>query len=742
MRRQPQYLMATPLSSDSDFDIHFRPIAGQGPTAPILPVFGLESAETPLPVPPQAPAGLWPETLDPDLAKLPANELPTFDDLERQAAAAASGSRKPTKPGSVWLEGDVLMIACPDCHAPMAVRIWLMAADCWNCGISVELSEEQEREAQRLLAEREQQQRQKEAAAGAAARRAQPPAQAAPQSDPSPRRPPPPPPARPAAPSARPPVKSQSSALEESSPSAPASAATATMAPPPAAVGNRAAPAAAAARQSLAGRTPAAARPSRLQAQMRKKVKAGSTKVWLSERLKETPAWLLSMIIHLIMLTLLSLLTFEEEVEGPFITISSAVSREVKQGEAIVEINPADELNFELPITDKERETLTREALVKADQAARELQLGADDAAMQLAPVENVKQKLKSADVATRALVARDPRLRVEMVKQEGGTTLTEAAVSRGLRWLASKQKPDGRWVLDGSARSDAAATSLALLPFLGAGQTHLVGRYQPTVSSGLRWLVDHQTDDGDLSAGSGGNTRMYAHGQCAIVLCEAFAMTGDESLRGPAQKAINFIVKAQHPAGGWRYQPGQAGDTSVFGWQLMALQSARSANLAIRSPIGVDVMQNASRYLDSASKRDGAVYAYQPGAQPNPVMTAEALLCRMYLGWNKSDPSLLKGVDYLREHLPKHSEPNFYYWYYGTQVFHHVGGEPWEEWNLIMRDILVDAQDTSGNNAGSWAPKGPHTDQGGRLYVTSLAVCTLEVYYRHTPIFRQLELE
>ena len=86
---------------------------------------------------------------------------------------------------------------------------------------------------------------------------------------------------------------------------------------------------------------------------------------------------------------------------------------------------------------------------------------------------------------------------------------------------------------------SDTAGTSLVLLPYLGAGQTHLTGRYKDAVSAGLRWLVQHQAPNGDLRAGSSGNSGMYAHGQATIVLCEAFAMTGDEELRVPAQKAV-----------------------------------------------------------------------------------------------------------------------------------------------------------------------------------------------------------
>ena len=57
------------------------------------------------------------------------------------------------------------------------------------------------------------------------------------------------------------------------------------------------------------------------------------------------------------------------------------------------------------------------------------------------------------------------------------------------------------------------------------------------------------------------------------------------------------------------------------------------------------------------------------------------------------------------------------------------------------MRDILVESQQKKGHEAGSWDPRGGHASQAGRIYSTALAVCTLEVYYRHAPIFRQLEL-
>jgi hypothetical protein len=71
----------------------------------------------------------------------------------------------------------------------------------------------------------------------------------------------------------------------------------------------------------------------------------------------------------------------------------------------------------------------------------------------------------------------------------------------------------------------------------------------------------------------------------------------------------------------------------------------------------------------------------------------------------------------------------------------HHLGGAEWEQWNLRMRDLLVNSQEKAGHVAGSWTPRGVHSSEGGRIYMTSLALCTLEVYYRHLPIFKQLEL-
>jgi hypothetical protein len=478
---------------------------------------------------------------------------------------------------------------------------------------------------------------------------------------------------------------------------------------------------------------------------------------WLHAFLKNMPAWLISLLFHVILLTVLGLLT-EPAEDGPYITLSTRVHAVVREGGTTQIVPPTDRSVYDLGVPDSVNleDPTQRRALARADQDARELRL-VDPDNPHLPDLKKVRQQLASPSPRQRTLAARDPRLRVEMVQREGGTTLTEAAVARGLRWLAQHQNHDGSWSLDrfhrvagcdcrdwGSLESETAATALALLPFLGAGQTHLSGIYRDHVAQGLRWLIQNQQEDGDLRGSPGQYPGMYAQGQAAIVLCEAFFMTGDEALRGPAQHAIDFIVAGQYPDGGWRYYPRREtqtrqGDTSVVAWQLMALQSALAAGLSVPEA----TLENAGNFLDTVQHDDGAAYAYRPRVDPTAPMTAAGQLCRIYLGWKRSHPALTAGIhQLLDQEPPSRKDPDIYYWYYATQTMHHYGGREWREWNLQMRDVLVETQETRGHEAGSWTPDGPLTTQGGRIYMTSLAVCCLEVYYRHLPIFRQIELD
>src|SRR5262245_1117270 len=170
----------------------------------------------------------------------------------------------------------------------------------------------------------------------------------------------------------------------------------------------------------------------------------------------------------------------------------------------------------------------------------------------------------------------------------------------------------------------------------------------------------------------------MYAHGLAAIAMCEAYGLTSDPVLKASAQKALLYIVNAQSKDGGWRYAPrSDGGDTSVTGWHLMALKSGQMAGLSVPK----SVLKACERYLNSCEVEKGQ-FSYVPNSGATPTMTSVGLLCRQYLGVNPRNPALLAGMKYLKGHPPA-STDNMYYLYYATQVFHHMGGEHWEFWNL-----------------------------------------------------------
>lgn len=366
---------------------------------------------------------------------------------------------------------------------------------------------------------------------------------------------------------------------------------------------------------------------------------------------------------------------------------------------------------------------------------------------------------------AGRSASSRDQR-----VKEGGGNARSEAAVAKGLLWFARHQSSDGRWSLNefnrhaheqptpsdraitcncsgmATRNDDVSATAFALLPYLAAGITHRPSTikqqvdYQKTVGKGLDFILSKQGRNGYYGGG------MYSHGLTTIAICEAYGMTSDPKLKLSAQKAIGYIVASQDDkGGGWRYEPRTPGDTSVVGWQLMALKSGQMAGLSVPS----QTIKLAERFLDSVETSKKGTYGYVPGESAGrPAMTAAALLCRMYLGVNPRNKNLISGIEYLKSEPPHKQINNLYYLYYASQVMHHFGGDAWKLWNAGIdgnpgiREIILARMDNGTNpktshQSGSWAPTSEgHISEGGRIMATSLSLLTLEIYYRHLPLY------
>jgi len=345
---------------------------------------------------------------------------------------------------------------------------------------------------------------------------------------------------------------------------------------------------------------------------------------------------------------------------------------------------------------------------------------------------------------------------RKENARAFGGTDQSERAVEASLRWLAKVQEREGYWSAKafgaGQVKIDengvdrnyagrdaeSGVTALAILAFLGAGYTHEEGQYAENVDRALHWLVGQQRSDGNLGSGAGHFAAMYCHGMATYAIAEAYGMQNDPTsnsmLREPLVRAVHFILQNQNPDGGWRYVKGQKSDVSMFGWQLMALKSAEIAGVSIPRDAKVGMI---GFLRERGLGQYGGLAGYREDLPASPSMTAEALFCKQMLGMKRNNAASQEAAEFLLNRLPRRSDYNDYYWYYGTLAMYQFGGTAWQTWNSSVREILVLEQRTGGELAGSWDPIGPWGRYGGRVYSTALSTLCLEVYYRFLPLYQ-----
>ncbi|OYP34482.1 hypothetical protein CGZ80_15480 [Rhodopirellula sp. MGV] len=403
----------------------------------------------------------------------------------------------------------------------------------------------------------------------------------------------------------------------------------------------------------------------------------------------------------------------------------------------------ASELDLSSPIMNETIEA-TEDALTETMVEADVVELFEDVETFEQADIQPEQLGPGSVSITKPMFGGRTGAMRNALMAMYGATPETQEAVKLGLAWLKRQQTSRGHWQLDGpydnGANTDnsCAATAMALLAFAGDGNTHLEGPYREEVHRGVKALIQMQDRTGFMATKTRGNDRAYAQAQATIALCELYGMTKDSWLRGYAQLAIDYAFTAQGPGGGWRYRPREPGDMSVTGWYVMAVQSAMAAGLEVKD----SQVREISNFLDSVSVYNGAAYSYQPGqGVAKTALTAEGLLCRQYLGWDRGHPSMSDGLSLLQEQAPfDTNNQNVYCWYYETQAFHHYGGFHWKWWNDQMKVKLPALQIRDGQERGSWAPQRDAWSIGGRLYTTCMSIYCLEVYYRHLPLYDHAE--
>ena len=350
------------------------------------------------------------------------------------------------------------------------------------------------------------------------------------------------------------------------------------------------------------------------------------------------------------------------------------------------------------------------------------------------------------------------------------------SSIDAALRWFKRHQSANGMWDVDQyqancqengikcepgvnqPGDADIACTAYAVMCFLGAGYDHVTpNKYRPTVEKAIEWLLAQQKADGLFGE------RNYEHAVATMALAEALGMSNDQRLRTPTQKAVDVVVarQAQDPnakdkayAGlAWDYVAPNAArnDTSVSGWNMMALKSALGAGLQVGNS-----MNGAKVWLERAWKaanpdwkrldpyQDTSVFPYTYDATADKVddkghLSCVGALCAIYLGHHKGDVMLeTMANSIMKNDLPTKWPTNTYFLYYNTLAVFQMGDARWKQWDVPVARLLADAQRTDdGCFNGSWDYTGTqfHGHDTGRLLSTAYACLSQEVIWRYARV-------
>lgn len=496
---------------------------------------------------------------------------------------------------------------------------------------------------------------------------------------------------------------------------------------------------------------------------------------FIQESVRGLPWWAISMVLHLIIVCFTMLIIIERPFKKEEREMQTGIVKPEPISEEVVEPKEPEPETSTKDV--KEDEPKVEDPVVKHTKVAERTESANDDEHQQQKGQEEgvtdspLKGKFSSSEIGVGGNAGSTFGGRFggkqNLVRRNGGSKATEDAVRKGLEWLKKHQGSDGRWDCDGfmsncsgktseSAKCDGGGeswcdvgvTGLALLAFLGAGNTTSIGDYKDVVNRGVQYLRNVQTEDGCFGTKDG--HYMYNHAIAALAMTEAYALSNYfPLLKESAQKGTNFLIEGQNPGKAWRYAARDGdNDTSVTGWCVMALKSAKVAGLNVPATS----FEGAKTFLNLVTN-DYHRAGYRednPGAGTGidgflttESLTAVAMTARVFMGTEPTNAHLTGGASLLRAQKPNWGQDqgksviDYYYWYYGTLAMFQMGGQHWTDWNEQLKTAIVPHQEQGGCKDGSWPINSRWGNRGGRVYTTALNVLSLEIYYRYDKVFK-----
>ncbi len=336
-------------------------------------------------------------------------------------------------------------------------------------------------------------------------------------------------------------------------------------------------------------------------------------------------------------------------------------------------------------------------------------------------------------------------------------TRESDAALEKGIKWLAATQGPQGNW-----DSNDLGLVSMGVLAFMSAGHTPGHGRYGENVEKALNYVLKNAKPSGLLNI-SNPQRDMYNHGLSTFVLGQAYGMTTDQQIGPVLDRALKLIAYTQCEDGGWDYQARRqkrGHDLSLVVMQAKALRSAVDSGLEVSPEVINLALKSVREHYRAASGKqnfdDPAVQA-EPGQftydgqQGKLAMIACGVVCLQEFGeyddWRieRNMQKLIPEVMRLKpgNHNGKLAHEAYAMYYIG-QALYQVGGKAWEDCYPRLRESIVGAQRNdpkNPNDDGSW------TDdrvggKPGQLYGTSVACFILAMPNRYLPILQEGKID
>lgn len=345
---------------------------------------------------------------------------------------------------------------------------------------------------------------------------------------------------------------------------------------------------------------------------------------------------------------------------------------------------------------------------------------------------------------------------RMKRITENGGTPQCEEAVVKSLRWLKKQQNKDGSW---GGAPHNykCAMTGMALLSYLAHCETPLSEEFGETVLKGISFLVDQGMKNPVLSLVPQRNEVSYDHAVATYALCEAYTFCKQmdipsiSNLEKVVVKAVDRIIDAQCPNGGWGYSYNNKInpdiDLSVTGWNVQALKAAEHGGIRPSKGEIRTALRKAAAYCRKCGKPDGLFTYMQEGredAAARPSLVGVGVLSLQMCG-NGSDSAARKGLDWIKNNVKtlqwgqgsgtENVKSNLYMHYYCVQAAMNRGGDVWTSYNKAFRDAVLSGQNADGsfrkNDVGYVSGM---SNKSESIYRQCLATLMLETYYRFLP--------